>query len=66
MKRTATDRQNQSQVLPRRPRLQREAVPARPRVMNSVDQYRALIALTDRGLLSGQEFSRQASRIDDD
>ena len=66
MKRTATDRQNQSQLLPRRPRLERKAVPARPQVMNSVDQYRALIALTDRGLLSGPEFSRQVSRIDED
>ena len=63
MRRTATDRQDRYQLLPRRPRLERTGVPARPQVVNPVDQYRALIALTDRGLLSQQEFSRQASRI---
>lgn len=65
MRRTATDRRVQS-LLPRRPRLEREAVPARPRVVDVVDQYRALVALTDRGLLSRQEFSRQARLIAED
>ena len=66
MRRTATDRRDGARLLPRRPRLERSAGPARPRVVNVVDQYRALIALTDRGLLSRQEFSRQASRIGED
>lgn len=66
MRRTATDRRGRSLLLPRRPRLERSAVPAQPRVVNVVDQYRALIALTDRGLLSRQEFSRQAGRISEE
>ena len=66
MRRTATDRRDRSPLLPRRPRLERGAVPARPRVVNVVDQYRALVALTDRGLLSRQEFAQQARRIGED
>ena len=66
MRRTATDRQELTLLLPRRPRLDRTAVPARPSVVNAVDQYRALVALTDRGLLSRQEFTRQARRIGED
>ena len=66
MRRTATDRRDRSPLLPRRPRLERSDVPARPPVVNVVDQYRALVALTDRGLLSRQEFSQQARRIGED
>ena len=66
MRRTAEDRQGRPPLLSRRPRIDRQDVGSRVRVANPVDQYRALISLIDRGLLSPQEFARQASRIGQD
>lgn len=66
MRRTAIDRRERPPLLTRRPRIDRQALQPRTQVVNGVDQYRALIALTDRGLLSAQELAQQVRWIGKD
>lgn len=61
--RVADDRQDRVGLLWRRPRLDRRAMVPRDAHVNPIDQYRALISLVDRGLLSPEEFEVQRRRI---
>jgi len=61
MRRVAGSRQDRPDLLARRPRIDRAraATTATGSAVNCVDQFRALIDLFDRGLISYQEFEQQ-------
>jgi hypothetical protein len=65
MRRVADDRQERPAVLVRRPYIDRRGIAPTASYVNRVDQYRALINLFDRGLLSPQEFQEQGKRVSD-
>ncbi len=63
MRRVARTRQGHVDLLVRRPRIDRIAVYIAAGPICPVDQFRALIRLYDRGVLSTREFEQQATRI---
>jgi hypothetical protein len=63
MRRVAENRQDLPDLLVRRPHIDRAAAFATAWPVSCVDQYRALIDLLDRGLLSIQQFEQLQVRI---
>ncbi len=65
MRRAAGTRQGRADLLPRRPRIDRTAAFIAANPVSRVDQFRALIRLYDRGVLTTREFEQQGTRIFD-
>jgi hypothetical protein len=63
MRRVADSRRDRPGLLVRRPHLDRRGIASPGRHVNPVDQYRALISLFDRGLLSAEELQAQGTLI---